>query len=174
MDFVQHSINWSKGEIFEATFIGIFGLAVAIVGFLFWKLGVTPGAKAMLIPLVVVGLLFAASGASMYFSNHKRIPAYQKAYAEDPAAFVQAEKERVEGFQYMYTVTNILASVFFVTAMAFFWLSLNPHLRAAGIALVIFGLSGLMIDFFSKERADIYYERIQTELNVEKESRTEA
>ncbi|MDJ0766400.1 MAG: hypothetical protein QNJ97_25725 [Myxococcota bacterium] len=46
MNFIQHSINWSKGKIFEATVIEVFGLLTVVAGFLFWKLGSTPGAKA--------------------------------------------------------------------------------------------------------------------------------
>lgn len=166
MEFVQHSINWSKGEIFEATIIGLFGVLLIVTGFLFWKLGATPGAKAMLIPTLTIGLFFVISGTSMYVSNQKRIPAFEKAYADSPLSFIEAERARVEGFQYMYTITNILAPACFVLATAFFWLSLNPHLRATGIALVVFGLSGLMIDFFSKERADIYYQQIKIELRL--------
>jgi uncharacterized membrane-anchored protein len=165
MEFVQHSINWSKGEIFEGTIIGAFGLAVLLAGILFFFVGNTSGAKAMLVPLAVLGLFYAFTGISMYQSNQKRIHAYEKSFAEDSAVFVQAEKKRVEDFQYMYTVTNTVAAVFFAVAIVFFFLSLNPHLRAVGIALVVFGLSGLTIDFFSKERADIYYGEIQSELD---------
>ena len=47
MDFVQHSIDWAKGEIFEATLIAAFGLLTILAGVLFWKLGKSPNAKAV-------------------------------------------------------------------------------------------------------------------------------
>ena len=164
MDFLEHAIAWCKGEIFEARLILIFGIVVVISAFLFYKLGSTPGAKAMLFPLLVVGTVFIASGASMSYSNPKRIVEFQKANTENPEAFVLSEKERVEGFQYMYTMTLIIASAFFVVAMVLFWFTNNHTLKAIGIALVLFGLSGLVIDYFSSERADIYYEQIMDEL----------
>jgi hypothetical protein len=170
MDFLQYTINWTRGEIFEGTMIGLFGIVTFIIGALFWKFGVTPGARAMLIPLLVLGLFFAATGISMYNTNQKRIPVFQEAHAQDPAAFVQSERERVEGFQYLYTITLVLAPVCFVLATAFFWLSMNHHLRAVGIALVLFGLSGLVIDYFSKERADIYYEQVLIALEEQGDS----
>lgn len=160
MEFIQHTINWTKGEIFEAVFIGAFGLLLVICGVLFWRLGQTPNAKSMFIPLVLVGILFAGAGMSGVVSNQKRIPKFEQEFHENPTVFVENEKERVEDFQYLYTMTLILASVSFVIAMTFFWFTNSSVLKAIGIALLIFGLSGIVIDYFSKERADIYYEQI--------------
>lgn len=160
MDLIRHSIDWVRGEIFEMTLIAVAGALLAGLGVVFWKVGATPLAKAMLVPLVVIGLLFAAIGVSGYASNLRRIPAFEQAYRQDAPAFAQAEKVRVEGFQYMYKITNVLAPICFALAVALYWLTLNAHARAAGIALVLFGLFGLVIDGFSKERADIYYARV--------------
>ncbi len=156
MDFVRHSIHWVRGEILEMTLVAVAGLAVAAIGLAFGRLGATPLARSLLVPLVVLGLLFAAIGASGYFASQRRIPAFEAAYRADAAAFVRTEKARVEGFQYMYKITNVLAPICFALATGLFWLSLDPRARAAGIALVAFGLFGLVVDGFSKERADIY------------------
>ena len=78
MDFIQHTINWCSGEIFEGKLLALWGLAILIVTFFFWKTGTTPFAKAIVIPLLVVGLLTVASGASLVVNNNKRIVAFQK------------------------------------------------------------------------------------------------
>jgi len=160
MDFIRHSINWVRGEIFEMVTISIAGMVLTVGGFVFSKLGATPLAKAMLVPMVVIGLFFTTMGISGYTTNQWRLSSYEKAYNESASAFIAAEKKRVEGFQYMYTITYITAPVCFALAIGLFWFSLKPHARAAGIALVIFGLFALFIDAFSKERADIYYAKI--------------
>lgn len=165
MDFITYSLQWTKGEIFEAAIFGSFGLVTIIVAIIFWKFGETPNAKAMLIPLIVVGILFAGAGASGVINNQKRIPKFEKAYSENPLAFLQDEKERVEGFQYLYTMTLIIATISFALAIGFFWFSDNHILKAIGIALILLGLTGLAIDYFSKERADIYYEKILENTN---------
>ena len=164
MDFIQHSINWVKGEMFEGTIIAIFGVFTIMISILFWRLGGTPSAKAMFYPLLIVGLLFTITAVSMGLNNHRRITLFEKEYREAPRTFVENEKKRVENFKPLYTFTLILAPVCFAVATVIYWLSLNPHLRAVAIALVIIGLAGLVIDSFSKERADTYYTKIQMEL----------
>lgn len=98
MDFIQHSIAWAKGELFESTLIGLFGVLVITAGLLFWRFGQTPASKAMLIPLALAGLIFTSSGVSGYMGNQKRIAQYETMRQDTAVAFVQAEKERVEGF----------------------------------------------------------------------------
>jgi hypothetical protein len=160
MDFLRHSVAWVRGEIFEMTLVAVAGTTLVALGIAFWRLGATPLAKAMLVPLVVIGLLFATIGVSGIVSNRQRIPAFEQAHHEDAMAFARAEKERVEGFQYMYRITNVLAPICFALAVGLFWLTLNAYARAVGIALVLFGLFGLVIDGFSKERADLYYTKV--------------
>lgn len=161
MEFLDHAIAWCKGEIFEARIILIAGFIVMVLAFLFYKVGTTPNAKAMLYPLLVVGIMFVGVGGSMSYSNQKRITEFQKAYAENPEAFIVAEKERVDGFQYMYTMSLVIASVSFAFALLIFWFSHSPTLKAIAIAFAIFGISGLVIDYFSEERAGIYYQKIE-------------
>ena len=161
MEIIDHAIAWCKGEIFEGRIILLSGLIVVVLAFLFYKLGTTPNAKAMLYPLLVLGIIFIGMGATMNYSNPNRITEFQEAYTENPEAFVQSEKERVEGFQYMYTFTLIIATVSFVFAALVFWFSHSPTLKAVAIAVTIFGISGLVIDHFSEERAAIYYQKIE-------------
>lgn len=165
MEFIEYAIAWCKGEIFESKLILLFGIILMISAFLFFKLGSTPNARAMLYPLLVVGLMFSSIGGGMLYSNPKRILEFKQAYEENPEAFIQSEKERVEGFQYMYMLTLIIATVSFVFATLVFWFSYSPILKAVAIAVAIFGISGLVIDHFSEERAEIYHLKIEAYLS---------
>lgn len=164
MDLIQHTTNWVKGEIFEATLFGSFGLLIIICSLIFWKFGETPNSKALMIPLAVVGLLFLTTAISNISSNRKRLPNYTAAYHKDKAEFVKSEKKRVEDFQYLYKVTIIIASVSFILAICAFVFTQNATWRAIGIALAIFAITGLVIDYFSKERSDNYYKTITAEI----------
>lgn len=80
----------------EGRIVLIFGIVTIIVAVLFWKVGSTPSAKAMLFPLLTVGILFSAIGGGMLFSNHNRMIEYPQTYQDNPAQFVKSEKERTE------------------------------------------------------------------------------
>lgn len=160
MDFFTHTTAWIKGEILEAVLITAFGLVTIAGGFLFWKLGTMPTAKALLMPLVVTGVIYSAIGISMYMSNQKRLTEYEQNYKLDSLSFIKAEKQRVENFQYMYVISKVVATVFFAVTLLLFWFTKNPGLHALGIGLTLFALTGLVVDYFSQERAEIYYQAI--------------
>jgi len=164
MDFIHYTINWVKGEIFEMTLIVIAGFSLIALGIAFTKFGTTPLAKALFIPFLSLGILFSIIGISGYISNQQRLTSFAKEYHENASVFMENEKKRVEDFQYMYTITIVIAPVCFAIAVFLFWFTHNAIARAIGIALVIFGLSGLIIDSFSKERADLYYSTITKSL----------
>lgn len=166
MDFIQHTTNWVKGEIFEATIFGAFGLLTIICALLFWKFGETPNARAVIIPFAIVGIFFLMTAISGIISNNKRLIAYTEVVQKDKKAFVESEKKRVEDFQYLYKMTTAIAAVSFAIAIGFFLFTNNYILRAIGLALILFGLTGLIIDYFSKERADMYYKTIMTEIDT--------
>ena len=160
MDLLQHTSNWYKGEIFEATIVGIFGICLIAVSIVFWKFGKTPNAQAMVIPLVIVGLLLALTGVFMVASNSKTLNSITISNIENQQEFAQTEKQRVEDFQSLYTYTKIGSAIFFAIAIILFFVTDNRHWQAIAIALIITGVSGLAIDYFSKERADVYYHEL--------------
>lgn len=83
-----------------------------------------------------------------------------KEYQSSPQAFVIKEKERVEGFLYMYKISKVVATVTFIATLLIFWLTKSPVWQGAAIGLTLFGLSGLIVDYFSQHRAMAYYEAI--------------
>ena len=165
MDFFQNTVNWIKGELFEASLILSFGIVTVIAAFLFWKAGTTPNAKALFFPLLVSGLVYTAIGTGMQINNPKRMTLYQHEYKVNKEAFIQAEKKRVEDFQYGYIISKVVASLLFPATLLIFWLTKNPTWQGIGIGLAYFALAGLVVDYFSQERADIYYKAIQQGLS---------
>ncbi|MFT4167507.1 MAG: hypothetical protein QM653_00115 [Dysgonomonas sp.] len=160
MELIQHTMHWIKGELFEAKLIVVFAILTIVVGFLFWKIGTTPNAKALFIPLLVVGAIYASIGGGMLYSNPKRMVELPQSYQQNKVEFVKSEKQRVDDFQYGYKVSKIVATVFFLATLLIFWITKNPTWMGIGIALTYFALAGLVVDYFSQERADIYYKAI--------------
>ncbi|MFT3979269.1 MAG: hypothetical protein QM687_02280 [Ferruginibacter sp.] len=160
MELILHTTQWIKGELFEAKIILAFGLFTIVAGLLCWKIGTTPNAKALLVPLIVVGCIYTVMGGAMLFSNQKRSVELSLSYETNKAAFVQSEKKRVERFQYQYVVSKITATICFALTLLLFWFSKSPTWQGIGIGLSYFSLAALVVDYFSKERASIYYQEI--------------
>ena len=164
MKLIEYTVQWAKGEIFEGMCIAIVGLFTLVCSFLIWKYGSTLNAKALIIPTLVLGFVFGLLGSFMMYSNNERISTYQATFDADKDAFVLSEKKRVEDFQYMYPTSLAISSVCFVITILVFAFSKSPTFHAIGIVLSALGSALIVIDYFSKERAQIYYEHIQNQL----------
>ncbi|MGY0400013.1 MAG: hypothetical protein ACWIPH_08820 [Ostreibacterium sp.] len=162
MIFIEHAVNWVNGEIVEGIAIGSFGVLLLIVAAVFWKFGDTANAKAMILPFFVVGLFFSISSVVGVYNNIRRIPAFTEAYHQDEPDFIEKEKARVEGFMHWYVYTFVTGSVLIILGLAAFLLLGSPNFKAIGLTCIILGTALLFIDYFSKERAIEYLQRIDT------------
>ena len=61
---------------------------------------------------------------------------------------------------YMYTGSIIISAVCFVTTICLLWFTSNKTWLAVAVALMVLGGALVVIDYFSKERASIYYREI--------------
>ncbi len=164
MTIIEHSIAWAKGEQFEGMCIAIGGVLSIFLAGVLWKYGTTINAKSLVIPTLVFGVLFTLMGSYMIYSNGQRQTEFQQAHETNSEQFTIAEKMRVEDFQFMYPTSLAISAVcFLITLIAFVW-SKNPTFHAISIALSVMGLALIIIDYFSKERAAIYYQHILQQL----------
>lgn len=158
---IQNTFNWYHGEIFEAKFILGFGLFLIIASLLFYYLGNTPAAKALLLPLAVAGFIFLSIGSNMVYLNTNKIETLQAQYDNNPTEFHQSEIQRVEDFQYLYPMSITISLVSFLVALGLLYFVKNIHGQAVAMALIMFGAAFAGIDYFSKERATIYYNQLK-------------
>lgn len=164
MNFIEYSIQWAKGEQYEGICIAIEGVLTLVLAFALWKYGSSLNAKSLVIPSLIFGLTFTLMGAFMIYSNAQRQVSFRQSYEISSEQFIKDEKMRVEDFQFMYPASLAISAIcFLVTLVAFVWAD-NSSLHAIGIILSVFGLSLIVIDYFSKERAMIYYQHILEQL----------
>ena len=162
MDIMQNTINWYNGEIFEGKFILAFGIFLILTASLFYFLGNTPTAKALLIPMLIIGIFFSITGANMIRYNGKQKQEVAKKYEQNPKEFINAEIKRVDDFQYLYPMSIAISLACFLIAIALLYFTQNVNLKAIAISLILFGMAFAVIDYFSKERATIYYEQLKS------------
>ncbi len=161
MNFYQHTQNWYNGELFEGKMILFSGILITLVSLLIWKYGTTPNAKSLIIPLLSVGLLFSIGVSTMMISYPKRMAESELAFKENAPEFILLEKKRVEDFQVLYKYSVGFAAVSFVLTIIAFGFMENRTFQSICIALMLVSVSLIIIDHFSKERAEIYYIEIQ-------------
>lgn len=165
MKFIEHTISWTKGEIFEASVMTIVGILLLISSIIAYKLGKQNTTSHFFIPLLFVALIFIGAGINGVVSNKKRNETYTEAFKDNSKKIALQEKQRVENFQALYTYTKTGAAIIFILTILVFFFSKNSIIHGATLNLCILGVAGLIIDYFSKARADIYYQAILAYLN---------
>ncbi len=164
MNFIEHTVNWCTGEIFEGKMVALFGITVIAISIAFWKTGTTPFAKAIIVPLLIVGLLSAITGSYMVVNNNNRIVSYKAEYHANPTAFVQSEKKRTDDFIKWYPYTQYIMSAIVILGLGSYIFLGGAWSRAIGLALILLAFSLLFLDHFSEERAKTYHQHIMSEL----------
>ncbi|HAA16475.1 MAG TPA: hypothetical protein DCE41_34120 [Cytophagales bacterium] len=160
MELLPHTLNWCKGEMMEARYILGVGVTLVIISLCFHLIGTTPASKAMLWPLLVTGILFVGGASGMLYKNKQRLAEYPNVYEADPAAFVQAKKARADNFIGWYPRTRFIMIGVALLGMALPFFSQNHGVRSIGLILMLIALAAFVIDHFSEERANVYYEHI--------------
>ena len=160
MTFFKHTENWFKGEAFKAGMLIIFGSLLVILAFYFWKIGHSPTARVLVIPILVVGLFWGLAAGIGVYRNTARLENYRAEYEKAPTEFVESEKKRVEGFSRWYRPLLISWSVLIIVGLVLFNFWGGNLGRAVGLAVILFGLAGLMVDHTSEHNARAYYTEI--------------
>jgi hypothetical protein len=160
MTFFQHTERWFKGETFEGGMLVIFGSLLVILALYFWRFGHTPTARVLVIPFLVVGLFWGIAAGAGVIRNTSRLEAFRAEHDKAPTEFVQSEKERVEGFLGWYRPLLIGWSTLIIIGLGLFNFWGGNLGRAIGLAVILFGVAGLMVDHTSEQNARAYHAEI--------------
>ena len=161
MELIDYTNKWLTGEIQEDLAMVAGGVVCLLLALVAWRWGSSESARAIILPLTVVAVIFIGGGAALAYNNHQRSKQFVEQYQESPQKFLESEKARVADFMKIYPQTIIVSAVMMVIAVSVFAFCDKPWLRASALALILVALAALTIDFFSKERGVIY----QQELN---------
>ncbi|MEN2400189.1 hypothetical protein GKZ90_0010395 [Flavobacterium sp. MC2016-06] len=157
MEFIKHTIQWCKGEIFEGKMVLLFGILFLIISLSFWKFGTTPNAKASIIPVLVVALLHIGTGVSMIINNRNRQNQYTVEFNANADNFKKSEIERTENFIKWYPKLRYFSLGLIITGFLLVALITTPMWRSIGLCIMITAFSLIIIDYFSEERAHHYH-----------------
>ena len=162
MELIDYTNKWLTGEIQEDLAMVAGGVVCLLLALVAWRWGSSESARAIILPLTVVAVIFIGGGAALAYNNHQRSKQFVEQYQESPQKFLESEKARVADFMKIYPQTIIVSAVMMVIAVCVFAFCDKPWLRASALALILVALAALTIDFFSKERGVIYQQELDT------------
>lgn len=154
-------MNWFKGEIFEGAMIILWGVLLIALALFFWKFNHYETARALILPIMVVGLFWSIAGGIGIYTYNIRIDKAQVEYKENPEEFIVKEKIRVDGFMGVYKYLIPAWSILMIAGLALFIFWGGNLGRAIGLAAILFAVAGLMVDHTSEQNAKAYHSEIE-------------
>ena len=167
MELIDYTNKWVSGEIMEDFAMVVGGVFCLVLALVAWRFGTSESARAIILPLTVVAIIFIGGGAALAYNNHQRSKQFVEQYQESTEKFLESEKARVADFMKIYPQTIIVSTIMMVIAICVFAFCDKSWLRASALALILIALAALTIDFFSKERGVIYQEELNN-VQIEK------
>ena len=167
MELIDYTNKWVSGEIMEDFAMVVGGVFCLVLALVAWRFGTSESARAIILPLTVVAIIFIGGGAALAYNNHQRSKQFVEQYQESTEKFLESEKARVADFMKISPQTIIVSAVMMVIAVCVFAFCDKPWLRASALALILVALAALTIDFFSKERGVIYQQELDS-VKIEK------
>ena|SRR5476651_730988 len=157
-DIVKLSTDWAKAEVFSGKMVWLFSVLFLLAAIGFWYLGKTTMAKAFVWPLLIAGLFLIAVGAGLYFTNSARVTGFEKAYRQNPEAFVRQEIGRTaESQKQLILVFRILPAIIVFAALLILALPHAQNWKAAGITLIVTASFLMVVDSNTDARNTAYH-----------------
>ena len=160
MEILKLATEWARAEVFSTRFFIIFAVLFLAASVGFWQLGKTELAKAYIIPLLVVGILFMTIGVGLFFTNKVRISQFEKAYHQDASTFLTSEIARAEGTLTQYKVVFKVVPMIIIAAALLIVFIDTPTWRAIGITNIAMMIVILLIDGTAHARIDTYHKQL--------------
>jgi len=164
MNFIQHTVAWCQGEILEGKIIVIYALILIILSIFILPMTHISNSKFLIIPLLFSAFVFLIVGGLLIFKNPMRMKAYQHSFLENPIEFIKSEKKRTDEFMSWYPKTAWVLIIVFTVALFTLIFIGSSSIRYFCLVILLFCLSGWVIDHFSKARAQIYLNHIHKEI----------
>lgn len=150
--------DYFAGEKRGGMILVAMGVGGLVAGGLLYR-STSSTAKGASYPFLGVGLVHAAAGIYVYLASDGRIDDFHAQIAEDPAAFVDREADRMEGVSTQFTVLEIVEGVLIaggLTMAAIGHKKERFQLKGAGLALALEAALTLGFDFVAARRASDY------------------
>lgn len=161
MDILKAANAWAKAELISTPFFALAGLVFVAVSIGFWQFGKTDLARSYILPTLIAGVLLVIIGAGLYYTNVKRLSAFELEFNEDPVVFVQNELARTTATLQEYkNVVFTAIPVIIVICAALLYVLQGPAWKAAMITSIAMLSVILLIDGLAHARIAHYHDQL--------------
>ncbi|NQU88732.1 MAG: hypothetical protein HQ541_23560 [Mariniphaga sp.] len=160
-EFINHAIDWYKGESIEAGIVLMWGGFMLLMSLYFFIYDRFDSTHQLIIPLFIVGLFWGTAGGVGLFINNSRLEKAKIEYTQSKENFIKKEKIRVRKFIGTYKYLLIGWSITIIIGLALFNLTNGSLLKAIGLSLILFAVIGLIVDLTSEQNAKKYYNHFE-------------
>lgn len=160
-EFIQHTIDWYKGENIEGGMVLIWGMFLLIMSLYFYITDKFDSTHQLIIPLLIAGLIWFSAAGFGLIANKNRVKNAKIECSQNIEKFVENEKIRVENYLPTYKYLLIGWSIAILLGLALFNFTHNSLARAIGLTLILFSIMGLIVDLTSEQNATAYFKHIQ-------------
>ena len=160
---IEAYFTGEKQESLLFLFIGIAGISTAIIFFFLLKTSFYLGAA---IPLLVIGLLLAIVGYTIYkrSDNDRKRNVY--AYDMNPSALKEKELPRMKKVMKNFVIYRWIEIFLFLLGTGLYICFIrdfkHDFWRGFGLALAVMALLALTADYFAEKRGAIYLKGIES------------
>jgi drug/metabolite transporter (DMT)-like permease len=160
---IEKYFTGEKQESLLFLFIGIAGVIAAVIFFFFLKTSFYKGAA---IPLVLIGLLLAVIGYTIYKRSDSDRQRNVYAYDMNPSELKEKELPRMKTVMKNFVIYRYVEIFLFLVGAGLYIYFIkdftNDFWRGFGLALAVMALLALAADFFAEKRGNIYTKGIES------------
>ncbi len=157
MDFINHTSNWVKGDIFQGRVMLSIGILLLITAFAILKSNHT-FLKGSLIPLGLAITILIGYGSFLAFSRSEHLVNVKTEYIENNEKAIQQEYEKAAKDNKAYSTLKPIWVILITISSVLFYFCKTDYLKGLSVGLIGLFLIALIIDSLLHHRLKPYFE----------------
>lgn len=160
MDPIQKYFYAERFESLIFMGVGAAAIALALYG---WFYKTDPLWKGIAYPLVIIGLIQIAVGATVFFRTPSDILRVTEIVEKDPGRIRSEELPRMEAvLKNFVTIRYVEIAMVGIGAALIIFFGGSPLWKGVGAGLAVQAAVSLLLDFFAEKRGHEYFEYLKT------------
>lgn len=161
MDFVDVMHTYFRGEKFLGVVLVPVGLVALGFAIHLWRAHSGGFMWAMMVPLVLAGVGFAAGGTFLAVKTGKQVADLEQQYREAPAEMLAQERKRMDKVNANWPRLKMAWAVLIAISLTLLLAVRKDWVQGLALAFLLLASFMMALDMFAERRAEIYTAGLQ-------------